>query len=84
MIPGVSGQLLSHAYLEQHVLPGLNPAATLAATAITSGGGDVVWTTVQGDYVFNAPNGRSTTVIRFTYVQNGIPVTDNTLTISTG
>jgi hypothetical protein len=51
--------------------------------AITSGGGDLVWTTVDGDYVFNAPNGRDITVLTFTYVQNGIPVTGNTLSIST-
>jgi hypothetical protein len=50
---------------------------------VTSGGGALVWTTPQGDYVFNAPNGRSTTVLRFTYVQNGIPVTNNTLTVGT-
>ena len=30
MIPGVGGQLLSHAYLEQQVLPHVNPAASAA------------------------------------------------------
>ena len=30
MIPGVGGQLLSHAYLEQQVLPGVDPAADQA------------------------------------------------------
>jgi hypothetical protein len=70
--------------LASNLLSGLDPVATLAAMEITSGGGEIVWTTAQGDYVFNASNGRSTTVIRFTYVQNGIPVTNNTLTISTG
>ena len=49
---------------------------------ITSGGGELVWTTAEGDYVFNASNGKNTTVITFTYVQNAIPVTGNTLTIS--
>ena len=70
--------------LASNVLSGLEPAAALTAMEVASGGGDLVWTTPQGDYVFNAPNGRSTTVIRFTYVQNGIPVTTNTLTVSTG
>jgi hypothetical protein len=70
--------------LVSNVLRGLNPAGTITAITIASGGGDLAWTTAAGDYVFNAPNGRSTTVIRFTYVQNGIPVTDNTLSISTG
>jgi hypothetical protein len=70
--------------LVSNVLSGLDPAATLTAMEVSSGGGDLVWTTPQGDYVFDAPNGRSTTVIRFSYVQNGIPVTNNTLTVSTG
>ena len=70
--------------LVSNLLSGLDPPATLTSMEIASGGGDLVWSTPQGDYVFNAPNGRSTTVIRFTYVQNGIPVTTNTLTVGTG
>ena len=30
VIPGIGGQLVSHAYLEQHVLPALNPGAAAA------------------------------------------------------
>ena len=70
--------------LVSNLLPGLSPEATLAAVDIVSGRGDLVYTSPEGDYVFNAPNGRNTTVIEFTYIQNEIPVTDNTLTISTG
>ncbi len=70
--------------LVSNLLSGLDPPATLTSMEITSGGGDLVWSTPQGDYVFNAPNGKSTTVISFTYVQNGIPVTNNTLTVGTG
>jgi hypothetical protein len=70
--------------LASNLLPGLGPEATLAAVDIVSGGGEIVYTSPEGDYVFNAPNGRNTTVITFTYVQGEIPVTDNTLTISTG
>jgi hypothetical protein len=67
-----------------NLLGGLSPAGTLTASSITSGGGDLVWTTPEGDYVFNAPNGKDITVMTFTYIQNGIPVTGNTLTIRTG
>lgn len=69
--------------LASNLLPGLSAEARLAAIDIVSGGGEIVYTTPAGDYVFNAPNGRNTTVIAFTYVQGEIPVTDNTLTIST-
>ena len=34
--------------------------------------------------MFNAPNGKDTTVLTFTYIQNAIPVPGNTLTIRTG
>ena len=70
--------------LAANLLGGLTPAGTLTAMTVTEGGGDLVWTTAAGDYVFNAPNGKDTTVLTFTYVQNGIPVPGNTLTIWTG
>ena len=70
--------------LAANLLVGLTPAGTLTAMTVTEGGGDLVWTTAAGDYVFNAPNGKDTTVLTFTYVQNGIPVPGNTLTIWTG
>lgn len=70
--------------LAANLLAGLSPVGTLTAMGITEGGGDLVWTTAAGDYVFNAPNGKDTTVLTFTYVQNDIPVSGNTLTIWTG
>lgn len=69
--------------LVANLLGGLTPAATLTAMTVTEGGGELAWTSAAGDYVFNAPNGKDTTVIGFTYVQNAIPVSGNTLTIST-
>jgi hypothetical protein len=70
--------------LAANLLAGLTPAGTLTSMDITTGGGDLVWTTAAGDYVFNAPNGKDTTVLTFTYIQNAIPVPGNTLTIRTG
>ena len=63
---------------------GLTPAGTLTAMDITSGRGDLLGVTPAGDYVFKAPHGEDTTVLTFTYIQNAIPVTGNTLTIRTG
>lgn len=69
--------------LASTLLSGLSPAGTLTEIAITSGRGNLVGMTPNGDYVFEAPNGKDTTVITFTYTQGGIPVTGNVLTIST-
>ena len=69
--------------LASTLLSGLDPAGTLTEIAITSGRGNLVGMSPNGDYVFEAPNGRDTTVVTFTYTQGGIPVTGNVLTIST-
>jgi Flp pilus assembly pilin Flp len=69
--------------LAANLLSGLSQAATLAGIGVTSGRGELAWSTANGDYVFNAPGGKDTTVITFTYTQGSINVTGNTLTIST-
>jgi hypothetical protein len=69
--------------LASNLLSGLSPAATLAAVDVTSGRGELAWTMPSGEFLFTAPRGRDTTVITFTYIQNAIPVTGNTLTVST-
>lgn len=69
--------------LAANLFDGLTEAATLIVMDITSGRGDLVSMTPEGDFVFNAPRGNDTTVLTFTYIQNEIPVTDNTLTIET-